>query len=135
MGHRLSILSESRVRDIRSLGSMRRDVETESGRLDCGTAIRKGRQQLRGAYSHRATSRPYDQLREGKPLELRLAVAQPVIRAQPGETRAAGSRNAPPTSTRAPSHDARLGDGPAPPRAAFSRFLKRALAGPPPTED
>jgi hypothetical protein len=51
------------VREIRSLGSMRRDVETESWRLDCGTAIRKGRQQLRGAYHHRATSRPYDSLR------------------------------------------------------------------------
>ena len=63
MGDRLSILSESRVREIRSLGSMRRDVETESWHLDCGTAIRKGRQQLRGAYHHRATSRPYDHLR------------------------------------------------------------------------
>jgi L-fuconolactonase len=50
------------VREIRSLGSMRRDVETESWRLDCGTAIRKGRQQLRGAYRHRATSRPYERL-------------------------------------------------------------------------
>ena len=63
MGERLSILSESRVREIRSLGSMKRDVETESWRLDCGTAIRKGRQQLRGAYRHRATSRLYDGLR------------------------------------------------------------------------
>jgi hypothetical protein len=61
----LSILSESRVRDIRSLGSMQRDVETELRRLDCGTAIRKGRQQLRGAYRHRATSRLYDGLRAG----------------------------------------------------------------------
>lgn len=66
MGNRLSILSESRVRDIRSLGSMRRDVETESRHLDCGTAIRKGRQQLRGAYRYRATSRPYDELRAGE---------------------------------------------------------------------
>ena len=65
MGERLSILSESRVREIRSLGSMWRDVETESWRLDCGTAIRKGRQQLRGAYHHRATSRLYDGLRAG----------------------------------------------------------------------
>jgi hypothetical protein len=63
VGERLSILSESRVREIRSLGSMRRDVETESRRLDCGTAIRKGRQQLRGAYRYRATSRPYDGLK------------------------------------------------------------------------
>src|SRR6266513_20203 len=65
VGKRLSILSESRVREIRSLGSMRRDVETESWRLDCGTAFRKGRQQLRGAYRYRATSRPYDGLRSG----------------------------------------------------------------------
>src|SRR5438128_251089 len=65
VGDRLSVLSESRVREIRSLGSMRRDVETESWRLDCGTAIRKGRQQLRGAYRYRATSRPYDGLRGG----------------------------------------------------------------------
>lgn len=65
MGERLSILSESRVREIRSLGSVRRDVETESWRLDCGTAIRNGRQQLRGAYRHRATFRPYDTLRAG----------------------------------------------------------------------
>src|SRR6185437_1406191 len=65
VGDRLSILSESRVREIRPLGSMRRDVETESWRLDCGTAIRKGRQQLRDAYHHRATSRPYDGLRAG----------------------------------------------------------------------
>jgi len=66
VGERLSILSESRVRETRSLGSMKRDVETESWRLDCGTAIRKGRQQLRGAYRHRATSRLYDELRARK---------------------------------------------------------------------
>src|ERR1700739_524967 len=66
VGERLSILSESRVREIRPLGSMRRDVETESWRLDCGTAIRKGRQQLRGAYRHRATSRPYDALKSSR---------------------------------------------------------------------
>ena len=65
MGKRLSILSESRVREIRSLGSMKRDVETEPRRLDCGTAIRKGRKQLRGVYRHRATSRLYDGLRSG----------------------------------------------------------------------
>ena len=63
MGDRLSVLSESRVRESRSLGSMKRDVETEPRRLDCGTAIRKGRQQLRGVYRHRATSRLYDGLR------------------------------------------------------------------------
>ena len=63
MGERLSILSESRVREIRLLGSMKRDVETESWHLDCGTANRKGRQQLRGTYRHRATSRLYDELR------------------------------------------------------------------------
>jgi hypothetical protein len=38
-------------------------VETESWNLDCGTANRKGRQQLRGTYRHRATSRLYDGLR------------------------------------------------------------------------
>jgi hypothetical protein len=58
------------VREIRSLGSMRRDVETEPWRLDCGTAIRKGRQQLRGAYRHRATSRPYDALRANTDLSV-----------------------------------------------------------------
>jgi hypothetical protein len=63
VGERLSVLSESRVREIRSLGSMKRDVETESWNLDCGTANRKGRQQLRGTYRHRATSRLYDHLR------------------------------------------------------------------------
>jgi len=62
VGDRLSVLSESRVREIRSLGSMKRDVETELWYLDCGTATRKGRQQLRGAYRHRATSRLYDEL-------------------------------------------------------------------------
>ena len=60
MGERLSVLSESRVREIRLLGSMKRDVETESWNLDCGTANRKGRQQLRGTYHHRATSRLYE---------------------------------------------------------------------------
>ena len=64
MGERLSVLSESRVREIRSLGSMKRDVETESWNLDCGTANRKGRQQLRGTYRHRATSRLYEHLRK-----------------------------------------------------------------------
>ena len=59
MGERLRVLSESRVREIRLLGSMKRDVETESWNLDCGTANRKGRQQLRGTYRHRATSRLY----------------------------------------------------------------------------
>ena len=78
MGERLSILSESRVREIRSLGSMRRDVETESWLLDCGTAIRKGRQQLRGAYRHRATSRPYDCLRAGAARVMRV-VAEEVL--------------------------------------------------------
>ena len=76
MGERLSVLSESRVREIRSLGSMQRDVETESRNLDCGTANRKGRQQLRGTYRHRATSRLYDQLRDGaagKVVNLRAA--------------------------------------------------------------
>jgi hypothetical protein len=63
VGERLSVLSESRVREIRSLGSMKRDVETESRNLDCGTANRKGRQQLRGTYRHRATSRLYEKLR------------------------------------------------------------------------
>jgi len=33
------------------------DVETEFWILDCGTARRKGRQQLRRTYHHRATSR------------------------------------------------------------------------------
>jgi hypothetical protein len=65
VGERLSVLSESRVREIRLLGSMKRDVETESRNLDCGTANRKGRQQLRGTYHHRATSRLYDGLRAG----------------------------------------------------------------------
>ena len=65
MGERLSVLSESRVREIRSLGSMKRDVETESWNLDCGTANRKGRQQLRGTHHHRATSRLYDLLKRG----------------------------------------------------------------------
>jgi hypothetical protein len=63
VGERLSVLSESRVREIRLLGSMKRDVETESGNLDCGTANRKGRQQLRGTYRDRATSRLYDTLK------------------------------------------------------------------------
>src|SRR6266850_8310579 len=63
VGDRLSVLSESRVRENRSLGSMKRDVETEPWHLDCGTANRKGRQQLRGSYRHRATSRLYDELR------------------------------------------------------------------------
>ena len=67
MGERLSVLSESRVREIRSLGSMKRDVETESWNLDCGTANRKGRQQLRGTYRHRATSRLYDHLKADMP--------------------------------------------------------------------
>jgi len=53
------------VREIRLLGSMKRDVETESRNFDCGTANRKGRQQLRGTYRHRATSRLYDGLRAG----------------------------------------------------------------------
>jgi hypothetical protein len=65
VGERLSVLSESRVREIRLLGSMKRDVETESWNLDCGTANRKGRQQLRGTYRHRATSRLYDTLKAG----------------------------------------------------------------------
>ena len=34
-------------------------METESGFLDCDTARRKGRQQLRRTYHHRATSRLY----------------------------------------------------------------------------
>jgi hypothetical protein len=34
-----------------------RDVETELGPTDCDTVRRKGRQQLRQAYDHRATSR------------------------------------------------------------------------------
>jgi hypothetical protein len=51
------------VRESRLLGSMKRDVETELWNLDCGTANRKGRQQLRGTYRHRATSRLYDELR------------------------------------------------------------------------
>ncbi len=42
---------------------MKRDVETESWNLDCGTANRKGRKQLRGTYRHRATSRLYDGLK------------------------------------------------------------------------
>src|ERR1700684_1054929 len=42
---------------------MQRDVETESWNLDCGTANRKGRQQLRGTYRHRATSRLYRESR------------------------------------------------------------------------
>jgi hypothetical protein len=63
VGERLSVLSESRVRESRLLGSMKRDVETESWSFDCGTVIRKGRQQLRGSYRHRATSRLYDALR------------------------------------------------------------------------
>ena len=54
------------MREIRLLGSMKRDVETESWNLDCGTANRKGRQQLRGTYHHRATSRLYDELRGEK---------------------------------------------------------------------
>jgi hypothetical protein len=53
------------VRESRLLGSMKRDVETELWNLDCGTANRKGRQQLRGTYRHRATSRLYDELRNG----------------------------------------------------------------------
>jgi hypothetical protein len=55
------------VREIRSLGSMKRDVETESWNLDCGTANRKGRKQLRGTYRHRATSRLYDRLKSEIP--------------------------------------------------------------------
>jgi hypothetical protein len=35
------------------------DVETESRFINCGTARRKGRQQLRCTYRHRATSRLY----------------------------------------------------------------------------
>ena len=70
MGERLSVLSESRVREIRLLGSMKRDVETESWNLDCGTANRKGWQQLRGTYRHRATSRLYDQLRTTNPINV-----------------------------------------------------------------
>src|SRR5688572_21679679 len=53
-GRTLEHLVREPSAEIRSLGSMRRDVETESWRLDCGTAIRKGRQQLRGAYRYRA---------------------------------------------------------------------------------
>jgi hypothetical protein len=53
------------VRENRLLGSMKRDVETELWNLDCGTANRKGRQQLRGTYRHRATSRLYAAMREG----------------------------------------------------------------------
>ena len=82
MGERLSVLSESRVREIRSLGSMKRDVETESWNLDCGTANRKGRKQLRGTYRHRATSRLYDQLKlqmpEGKPQALQHSARRPM---------------------------------------------------------
>src|SRR5882762_641164 len=63
-GRTPDILSESRVRENRLLGSMKRDVETELRNLDCGTATRKGRTQLRGTYRHRATSRLYDALRE-----------------------------------------------------------------------
>jgi hypothetical protein len=65
------------VREIRLLGSMKRDVETESWNLDCGTANRKGRQQLRGTYRHRATSRLYDALKVSKvvPMHRRKGVA------------------------------------------------------------
>ena len=83
MGERLSVLSESRVREIRLLGSMKRDVETESWNLDCGTANRKGRKQLRGTYRHRATSRLYVRPKEG-------AVSS-WVRAHPATVAPAGS--------------------------------------------
>lgn len=63
------------MREIRLLGSMKRDVETELRNLDWGTANRKGRQQLRGTYRHRATSRLYDGLRAGsKALPIRAPI-------------------------------------------------------------
>jgi len=83
VGERLSVLSESRVREIRLLGSMKRDVETESWNLDCGTANRKGRQQLRGTYRRRATSRLYDQLRENLP-EMKPIRRAPSVKTTPG---------------------------------------------------
>jgi hypothetical protein len=73
VGERLSVLSESRVREIRLLGSMKRDVETELRNLNCGTANRKGRQQLRGTYRHRATSRLYDGLKKQHQAKLSAA--------------------------------------------------------------